>query len=464
LPRQLDNEAASVLQSTLVEAGIELRTRAAIERIEPAGDGLAIVLKDGEVFRAGVVVAAVGARANDEAARDAGLRCHPRGGVEVDTYLRTSDPHVFAIGECGSHQAVPHGLVAPGYVMANILAERLMGQRGKLEPQSAVTRLKLDLTEVTVVGDPIGVRPDRELVFRNKGVYRRLSFKKNRIVAAICIGTWKELAEVQTAAAAGHKIPKQARALFESEGNLGLAKADAGVASWPDDAIVCQCAFVTCGALRKAALTCPDVDALARATGASSLCGSCRPLLVTVSGTARTAPPDRRARLFTAAAIAALGLCALTLLMPRVPVATSISQQGLARLWIEPLFKQVSGLVLVSVVLVGLLFSLRKRVERFRLSSYKSLRVLHAALGALALIGLFAHTGFRLGQNLNLALTVVFLVSALSGALAGVSKALIPEQRKNLKLAAGYVERAHEITFWALPALVLFHALKTYYF
>jgi nitrite reductase (NADH) large subunit len=466
LPRQLDHDAAAALEQTLTDAGLELRTRCSIERIERAGQSLRIRLQGGEEILASFAVAAVGARASDEVARSAGLRCHARGGIEVDAQLCTSDPHVFAIGECGSHAAVPHGLVAPGYVMANVLAERLVGSRSKLRVQSAVTRLKLDLTEVTVIGDPVRASATKDLVWKRPGQYRRLVIKDDRISAAICLGSWDELCEVQSAAAGARKLPRKALALFEAEGRLGLSGARAGVATWPDEAVVCQCANVTCGTLRRAALTCPgDVDALARATGASSLCGSCRPLLVTLSGSSARPGRDRRQLVFGLAAASALLLAASTLLLPRIPLAESVLAQRLDAFFIEPVFKQVSGFAVLGLVAAGLTFSLRKRVARFRLSSYPTLRVVHGVLGALALVALFLHTGFRLGANLNLLLMVTFLVSSLSGALVGIFKNLLSaRQLPRLSKAAGFVERAHEVSFWALPALVSFHALKTYYF
>ena len=94
-----------------------------------------------------------------------------------------------------------------------------------------------------------------------------------------------------------------------------------------------------------------------------------------------------------------------------------------------------------------------------------SVRVAHGVLGALALVGLFLHTGFRLGANLNLVLMVTFLISSSTGALVGIFKNLLSAPRiPRLNKAIGFVERAHEVSFWALPALVTFHALKTYYF
>ena len=70
---------------------------------------------------------AAGIRPRDQLARDAGLEVGERGGVVVDDTMRTSVPHLHAIGEVACHAGRVHGLVAPGYEMAAALARHLAG-------------------------------------------------------------------------------------------------------------------------------------------------------------------------------------------------------------------------------------------------------------------------------------------------------------------------------------------------
>jgi 3-phenylpropionate/trans-cinnamate dioxygenase ferredoxin reductase component len=86
-------------------AGVELVTGAAIATIRRAGEGHAIVLADGRRIEADCVIAGIGAAPDVSLAEAAGLAID--NGVAVDGRLRTSDPHIYAAGDCASF---PHPL------------------------------------------------------------------------------------------------------------------------------------------------------------------------------------------------------------------------------------------------------------------------------------------------------------------------------------------------------------------
>lgn len=469
LPRQLDAVAAEVLEKTLRDAGLDIRTRCRMTGIGKAASGYAVRLDGAPDIVADVVVAAVGARATDAVARQAGLTCEVSGGIRVDDRLRTSKLGVYAIGECAHHRHVPHGLVAPGYAMADVLAHMLMGQRERLSAQHAVTRLKLDLTEVTVLGNPLAPDAGRDLTWRDGRSYRRLVVNANRIVAAVCIGAWADLTTLQRLVTTRQRVPKKTLKRFAECGALGLDDSLASVRTFPDAAIVCNCANVSCGTLRQAVLAGnTDVKALGRATSAGTLCGSCQPQLGELCGGPAAPVADTRglARALVVVSAVALIAATLTALVPRLPVATSVELEGIDVLWVDSLYKQISGFVLVGVVALALLLSLRKRVKRFHWGSFPGWRVLHASFGLGALAVAFAHTGFRLGYNLNLALMLAFLSSAATGAVSGafLSKLTSPEASPTSVRAVRVMRTLHDWVFWPFLVLVSFHVLKVYYF
>ncbi len=80
---------------------------------------------DGSSLEADIVVFSAGIRPRDELARASGLNVGERGGIVIDNDCRTSDPDIFAIGECALWNGKLYGLVAPGYQMANVCAARL---------------------------------------------------------------------------------------------------------------------------------------------------------------------------------------------------------------------------------------------------------------------------------------------------------------------------------------------------
>jgi nitrite reductase (NADH) large subunit len=467
LPRQLDPVAAEVLERILLDARLDIRTRCRLVGIEQGTAGYRVRLEGAADVFAEVVVAAVGARATDAVAKEAGLTCDVQGGIRVDDRLRTSKPGIYAIGECAHHPHVPHGLVAPGYVMADVLANDLMGKRARMSAQEAVTRLKLDLTEVTVLGNPLAPA-GRDWVWQADGVYRRLVVSHDKVKAAVCIGAWSELPTLQRLCTRRERVSPKTLKKFAETGELGLGEGIVSVQSWPDAAVVCNCANVSCGTLRQAVLAGnKDPRALGRVTSAGTLCGSCQPHLAVLCGSGPLTAPSYRgaARALVVVSLIAVVLAWLTAFWPRIPVASSVQLESLDVLWVDGWYKQISGFVLIGLVLVGLSLSLRKRVKRFKWGHFPGWRVLHSSLGLGALFVAFAHTGFRLGYNLNFALMLAFLASALTGAVSGAFLAKLETMQANAatRLVRG-VRTLHDWVFWPFLVLAGFHVLKVYYF
>ena len=95
-----DTEFCAEMENLLRSRGITVRTSATVERIAGHGHVSTVHLKDGTSVSADVVILGIGVQANVELAKDAGLRLGLTGGVAVDRTMHTSDPAVFACGDC----------------------------------------------------------------------------------------------------------------------------------------------------------------------------------------------------------------------------------------------------------------------------------------------------------------------------------------------------------------------------
>ena len=95
----LDPEMATPVHQELSANGIGLHLRTAVTAIESRGEGIAAVLSSGEVIEADLALLAVGLRPETRLAAAAGLAIGRTGGIKVDKYLRTSDPHIYAVGD-----------------------------------------------------------------------------------------------------------------------------------------------------------------------------------------------------------------------------------------------------------------------------------------------------------------------------------------------------------------------------
>lgn len=163
-------------------------------------------------------------------------------------------------------------------------------------------------------------------------------------------------------------------------------------------------------------------------------------------------------------ALGALGVAA-TLLVPRVAVPDQFAPSLLKLLWFDGLWQQWSGYLLLGVsgagILAALLVKARPVARRGGLHWW---RLGHVWLGLCCVVLLFAHTGFRLGANLNAALMLVFSAALLLGALAGASTYAAAQLRRlgiNPRVPKA-LARLHRIMLYPLPALLVIHILVVY--
>jgi NADH oxidase (H2O2-forming) len=95
-----DTDLCTRAEQTLGEAGVHVRTGAKAKAITGNGKVEYVELHNGERVRADLVIFGIGARPNIGLAQQAGLELGPLGAIAVDRYMRTSDPDVFAVGDC----------------------------------------------------------------------------------------------------------------------------------------------------------------------------------------------------------------------------------------------------------------------------------------------------------------------------------------------------------------------------
>ncbi|MCL2734473.1 MAG: FAD-dependent oxidoreductase, partial [Actinomycetia bacterium] len=135
MERHLDAPAAGLLQRHLEGQGVEVHTGCRVRGVRvqphdgPAGRRVrAVELADGYCLETDVVVLACGVRPRTALALAAGIAVDR--GVVVDDRLCTSDPAVFAIGDCAQHDGVVHGLAGAARDQADVLARVLAAEAG----------------------------------------------------------------------------------------------------------------------------------------------------------------------------------------------------------------------------------------------------------------------------------------------------------------------------------------------
>lgn len=281
MERQLDEAAGRLLEKALSERGVSAVLNAQSEAIlgETRVEGLK--LKDGRVIPASLLVMAVGIRPHVEPAKSAGLTVER--GIVVDDQMRTSDPFIFAVGECVQHRGQCYGLVAPIWDMCRTLADVLTGKN----PQAAylgselATRLKVSGVDLYSAGQFNGGDDCEDIVFRDpaRGVYKRIVIRNDQLVGAVLFGEAADGGWYFDLIKKGESIGEiRDTLIFGQAVTEALAGVDpnAAVAAWPDDTEVCGCNGVCKGTVVAAISGGADtLDKVRGCTKASASCGSC---------------------------------------------------------------------------------------------------------------------------------------------------------------------------------------------
>lgn len=190
LNKQLDKAAAGFLQRQLEEKGIEFRLGVTISEILGQDHHIGKVrLSDNSLLPADILVMATGIQPNIALGQAMGLACAR--GIIVDDDLQTSDPCIYAVGECVQHRGEVFGLVAPVYEQAKICAQQLAGRASAgYRTLLSATMLKVTGIDLFSVGDFEGDATCQRqvLVDHAQGVYRKIVFKDNAIAGMIMYG------------------------------------------------------------------------------------------------------------------------------------------------------------------------------------------------------------------------------------------------------------------------------------
>ena len=282
MERQLDPAAGYLLRADLERRGIAVRTQASTKAILGEGRVEAVELEDGTVLPADLVVMAVGIRPSVALAKATGLAVNRA--IEVDAQMRTSDPHVFAVGECVEFAGQLFGLVAPLYDQAKVLAATLLDEPAAFAPKQLSTKLKVTGCDLFSAGD-FADGPGREdIVFRDpaRGIYKRLVIEEDRLVGAVMYGDTADgnwffgLIRDET------DIAPMRETLIFGPAYQGGSTQDplAAVAALPADAEICGCNGVCKGRIVEAIEGgATDLGTVRATTKASASCGTCTGLV-----------------------------------------------------------------------------------------------------------------------------------------------------------------------------------------
>lgn len=285
MPRQIDEAGSTILKNKLQSLGLQIHTSKNTSEITGSDHINGLRFSDNTHLDTDMLVISAGIKPRDELAKQAALETGPRGGITVNEKLQTSDPNIFAIGECALYNNMIYGLVAPGYEMAEVVAANLCGGNKSFTGYDMSTRLKLIGVDVASFGEPfLTGTATRSVVLEDtmKGIYKRINISADgkQLLGGILIGDAEQYnMMLQTCKNKTVLPPNPEDIMLGSRG--GDADAGAGILGLPGEAVICSCEGITkddiCNAVAREG--CETVDAVKKCTKAGTGCGGCVPMV-----------------------------------------------------------------------------------------------------------------------------------------------------------------------------------------
>ncbi|MFI5474123.1 NAD(P)/FAD-dependent oxidoreductase [Streptomyces cacaoi] len=193
MERQLDPNASKLVLRHLRDLGVEVHTECRVRDVRCVNGAVrSVEMADGYALDADLVVLACGVSPRAGLAKAAGIAVHK--GILVDDELRTSDPHIRAIGDCAQHDGNVYGLAAPALEQADVLAESLAGDAGsRYGGTRALTRLTLaghSAFDLAAFGETEPLPGDDvvQLADATRGTYRKVVVRDDRLVGGVLVG------------------------------------------------------------------------------------------------------------------------------------------------------------------------------------------------------------------------------------------------------------------------------------
>ncbi len=315
---QVDELGGALLKRKIEALGVRAHTGKNTRAITPgSGARLRMCFADGSDLEVDLIVFSAGIRPCDALARESGLDVGERGGIVIDDSCRTSDPSLYAIGECALWNGRTYGLVGPGYQMAHVAAahitEACIGARASAparvhapalasSPTPAPmasrpvprftgadmsTKLKLLGVEVASLGDAHAATPGARcytFIDERRQVYKKLVIDEHgkRLLGGVLVGDASSFGEWQQTLLNGLPLPDRPEELILPPPS-GAKPAAAGFAALPASAQICSCNNVSKGTICDAIESgCTTLGAIKAKTRASTSCGGCSPLVAQV--------------------------------------------------------------------------------------------------------------------------------------------------------------------------------------
>jgi nitrite reductase (NADH) large subunit len=227
LPRQLTQTAAVGLEAHVRSLGIVLHAKVKIKEIVGDERVRGVLLEDGDLIPADLVIISTGVRPNSYVARLAGLEVHS--GIVVNNHLQTSVPDIYAAGDVAEHQGMVYGLWGPSQFQGSIAGLNAAGNPTEFLGVPRSSMLKVLGFDMFSIGDITPVDASYEVIEGTvNDHYQSYIFRDSHMVGAILLGDTTQSAHVK------HIVEKQRDCSRILQGDHSVESVQAFLVSQPE--------------------------------------------------------------------------------------------------------------------------------------------------------------------------------------------------------------------------------------
>ncbi|CAQ80999.1 nitrite reductase large subunit [Aliivibrio salmonicida LFI1238] len=281
---QLDDGGGALLRRKIEGLGVVVHTEKATTEIVAGKESrYRMNFVDGSYLETDMIVFSAGIRPQDALAKETDIQLGERGGIAINNQCQTSVESIYAIGECALWQQQIFGLVAPGYQMAKVAANHILGKKAEFSGADMSTKLKLLGVDVASIGDVHGkTKGAQSYTYHDEieQIYKRLIISKDgkKIVGAVLVGDAEAYGTLLQIKQNDMALPAQPSVLIlpnvKDDESAGM-----GVEALPDAAVICSCFDVKKGDIKQAVASgFTSMIMLKESTNASTGCGGCSTL------------------------------------------------------------------------------------------------------------------------------------------------------------------------------------------
>jgi len=223
LPRQLDEQGASLLKDQIEEMGIGIHLGLTCEEVLGQEKVAGLRFKGGQEIRTEVALVAAGVRPNVRIAQDAGLETDR--GLIVNDYLQSSRPEILGAGDVTQHAGQVYGIIPASFNQARIAAQNALSQKQKYEgtiPSNTLKVVGLDLTSIGTVNPEDESYEEVRREDREQGVYKKIVLRNGEVCGLISMGTKKGVSEIGRLISQKTNVEKWKHSLLDDDFDFSL--------------------------------------------------------------------------------------------------------------------------------------------------------------------------------------------------------------------------------------------------